>query len=146
MSEDLVRVRIRNVEMPSEEASPVVVLEEASGGGEFSVAVGAAEAGAILLELEGIATPRPLTHELMVQVLREQGLTIRRVEVYGLYGADEDGFLARLEYSKGFRSWVRDVRPSDALALAVASGAPVFAHRSLLCGSSNDWLQEARRA
>jgi len=82
----------------------------------------------------------------MVQVLREQGIAIRRVEVYGLYGADEDGFLARLEYSKGFRSWVRDVRPSDALALAVASGAPVFAHRSLLYGSSEDWLQEARRA
>ena len=53
----MVRVRIRSVEMPSEDASPVVVLEEASGGGEFSVAVGAAEAGAILLELEGIATP-----------------------------------------------------------------------------------------
>ena len=132
--------------MPSEESAPVVVLEEASGYGEFSVAVGAAEAGAILLELEGIATPRPLTHELMVQVFKEQGLTIRRVEIYGLYGADEDGFLARLEYSKGLRSWTRDVRPSDALALAVASGAPVFAHRSLFCGYGADWLQEARRA
>ncbi|PKL09307.1 MAG: hypothetical protein CVV51_04545, partial [Spirochaetae bacterium HGW-Spirochaetae-7] len=55
---------------------------------------------------------------------------------YGLYGAEEDGFLARMEYGKGLRTWTRDVRPSDALALAVASGAPVYAHRSLMSGNS----------
>ena len=122
--------------MPSEEAAPVVILEEECGPGECCIAVGAAEAGAILLELEGISTPRPLTHDLMAQVLREQGLSIRRVELYGLYGTDEDGFLARMEYGKGLRTWTRDVRPSDALALAVATGAPVYAHRSLLTGAA----------
>ncbi len=132
----MLRVRVKGVAMPSEEAAPVVILEEECGPGECCIAVGAAEAGAILLELEGISTPRPLTHDLMAQVLREQGLSIRRVELYGLYGTDEDGFLARMEYGKGLRTWTRDVRPSDALALAVATGAPVYAHRSLLTGAA----------
>jgi len=159
MNEDMLRVRVKGVAMPSEEAAPIVILEEECGPGECCVTVGAAEAGAILLELEGVSTPRPLTHDLMAQVFREQGLSIRRIELYGLYGIDEDGFLARMEYGKGLRTWTRDLRPSDALALAVATGAPVYAHRSLMsdtarevvyrgeAGRGDDCLfMEARRA
>jgi len=118
------------VAMPSELEAPVVILEDDNGVSEFCVSVGAAEAGAILMELEGVSTPRPLTHELMAQLFREQGLSLRRVELYGDRGSEEDRFIARLHYGRGLRSWTRDVRPSDALALAVATGAPIFAHRS----------------
>jgi hypothetical protein len=61
---------------------------------------------------------------------------LRRVELYGLYGADQDGFMARIIYGRGLRSWTRDVRPSDALALAAVTKAPVYAHPSLVlpCG------------
>lgn len=128
----MLHVHVKGVAIPSEDAAPVVILEEVQGGRDFAVTVGAAEAGAILMELEGVSTPRPLTHELMAQILKEQGLTIRRVELYGLYGSEEDGFLARLEYGRGLRTWTRDVRPSDALALAVAAAAPVYVHRTLL--------------
>jgi len=146
MNIEMSRVRVKGVAMPSEDDPPVVILEEDGGTGEFTIAVGAAEAGAILMELEGISTPRPLTHELVAQVFKEQGITIRRVELYGLYGPDEDGYLARLEYGRGLRTWTRDVRPSDALALAVATGAPVFAHQSLLHRSDEVWYTEAQRA
>ncbi|PKL07400.1 MAG: hypothetical protein CVV51_14325, partial [Spirochaetae bacterium HGW-Spirochaetae-7] len=70
----MLRVRVKGVAMPSKEAAPIVILEEECGPGECCIAVGAAEAGAILLELEGFSTPRPLTHDLMAQVFREQGL------------------------------------------------------------------------
>lgn len=128
-------VRIKGVAMPSSEASPVVILQDA-GGGELAVSVGAFEAGAIVMELEGLSTPRPLTHSLLAQLLREQGVVLRRVELYGLYGADQDGFMARIIYGRGLRSWTRDVRPSDALALAAVTKAPVYAHPSLVltCG------------
>jgi bifunctional DNase/RNase len=134
MREDMLHVHVKGVAIPSEDSAPVVILEEVDGSRDFAVTVGAAEAGAILMELEGISTPRPMTHELMAQMFREQGLSIKRVELYGLYGAEEDGFLARLEYGKGLRNWTRDVRPSDALALAVAASAPVYAHQSLFSG------------
>jgi len=147
-------VRIKGVAMPSEEASPVVVLQDGSGG-ELAVSVGAFEAGAIVMELEGLSTPRPLTHSLLAQLLKEQGVALRRVELYGLYGADQDGFMARMIYGRGLRSWTRDIRPSDALALAAVTKAPVYAHPSLLlpCGhgpglsggyaESQYWLQSA---
>jgi bifunctional DNase/RNase len=130
MMEEMKRVRVMGVAMPSELESPVVILEDDDGASEFCVSVGAAEAGAILMELEGVSTPRPLTHELMAQLFREQGLSLRRVELYGVQGSDEDGFIARLLYGRGLRSWTREVRPSDALALAVTTGAPIYAHRS----------------
>jgi len=131
MREEMTLVRIKGVAMPSEEASPVVVLED-NGGGELAVSVGAFEAGAIVMELEGLSTPRPLTHSLLAQLLREQGIALRRVELYGLYGADQDGFMARIIYGRGLRSWTRDVRPSDALAMAAVTKAPVYAHPSLV--------------
>jgi len=142
----MLRVRVKGVAMPSEEDAPIVILEEEGGTGEITVAVGASEAGAILMELEGVSTPRPLTHELVAQVFKEQGISIRRVELYGLYGPSEDGYLARMEYCRGLRTWIRDIRPSDALALAVATGAPVFAHPSLLSRTEEFWFSEARQA
>lgn len=107
------------------------------------------------MELEGLSTPRPLTHSLMAQLLQEQGVSLRRVELYGLYGADQDGFMARMIYSRGLRSWIRDVRPSDALALAAVTKTPVYAHPSLVIPLGQDkrpagsyteghfWLQAA---
>lgn len=146
MHEEMLRVRVKCVAMPSEDACPVVILERIDGIGEIAVVVGASEAGAILMELEGVSTPRPLTHELFAQVFKEQGISIRRVELYGIYGAQEDGYLARMEYGRGLRTWIRDLRPSDALALAVATGAPVFAHPSLLPGHGELCFAEPQRA
>ncbi|MDX9897318.1 MAG: bifunctional nuclease family protein [Spirochaetia bacterium] len=146
MKEEMLRVRVEGVAMPSEDDMPVVLLKEDCGSGECCVAVGASEAGAILMGLQGLYTPRPLTHDLMALLFKEQGISIHRIELYGLYGSDEDGYLARMEYGKGLRTWVRDIRPSDALALAVATGAPVYAHASLMSHSDGSWLSEAKRA
>jgi len=132
MGEEMVRVRVKGVGMASEDSQPVVILEETAGSGTLAVSVGAFEAGAILMELEGLSTPRPLTHDLLAQLFVEQRLKLDRVELYGLYGPDEDGFLARIYYGRRFRLRARDVRPSDALALAVAMRAPVYVHPSLL--------------
>lgn len=146
MSDDMHRVFIKGVAMPSRKDAPVVILGDEDGLGDCTVAVGPAEAGAILMSLEGVSTPRPLTHELMASMLAEQGVSLNRVELYRLNGAEEEGFLARIEYGKGFRSWVRDVRPSDALALAVTTAAPIFAHHALLERPDARWREAARQA
>ena len=139
-------MHIKGVAMPSKDDFPIVILREDDGLGELTVTVGAAEAGTILLRLEGVSTPRPLTHELMSSIFAEQGLTLYRVELYGPSGAGDDACLARIEYGRGFRTWVRDVRPSDALALAATVGAPVYAHRALLERPGERWYEEVRRA
>ncbi len=135
----MVKVRVKGVAMPDSDSMPMVVLEEENGGGSVVVGVGAYEAGAIIMELEGVSTPRPLTHVLMAQLFEEQGLRLRRVELYGVYGQGDDGYLARIEYGKGLHRWTRDVRPSDALALAATTKAPVYAHSSLLASPEECW-------
>lgn len=128
----MIKVRVKGVAMTEADPSPKVILEEENGPGTLAVGVGAWEAGAMIMELEGVSTPRPLTHVLMAQLFREQGLHLDRVELYGVYGQGDDGFLARIEYHRGIHRWCRDVRPSDALALALSAGAPVYAHAALL--------------
>lgn len=133
----MIQVSIKGVAMPSRKDLPVVLLVENNGIGEFTIKIGASEAAAILMKLEGVSTPRPMTHELMSAILKEQGIAIYKVELYKLYGTDEDCCLAKLEYGRGFKTFTRDIRPSDALALAFNYGAPIYAHHSLLSRPEN---------
>lgn len=136
----MVPVRVKGVAMPSEDSLPVVVLSGKFGS--IAVSVGAYEASAIIMQLEGLSTPRPQTHQLLAELFREQRLSLRRAELYGVYGYEEDGFLARIVYGRGLSRRIRDVRPSDAITLALATGAPLYAHPSLFsqsaCTSSSE--------
>ncbi len=130
MTENMLSMRVRGVTLTVPDEQPVVVLE--SERGSVAVRVGAYEAGAIIMQLEELSTPRPLTHQLLAELLSERGIRVTRAEIYGVYGRDEDGFLARIVYGKGLRKRARDVRPSDAIALALAFKAPLLAHESLV--------------
>jgi bifunctional DNase/RNase len=129
MENQLVEVVIRRIELPSEDSPPMVILEETRGTRSIPIPVGPFEASAILLELEGIMPPRPLTHDLLADLFREAGFRLDRVE---LFGKATGGPRARLAYRKGFRVTGKEVRPSDALALAQRLGAPVMVHPDLL--------------
>ncbi len=122
---ELVGVRL---ELPTN--TPIVLLREADGHHrQLSIFIGQAEANAIALALEGIATPRPMTHDLFASVLESAGARIERVVVThienGTYFAD-----LHLETSDGPRAV--SSRPSDAIALAVRTGAAIFAADALL--------------
>ncbi len=132
MIDSMVAVHVKGVAMPTPDSTPLVILQETGGNRSLMVSVGAFEAGAIIMGMEGLGTPRPLTHSLLAEIMKEQGLKLRAIEIYGLYDGGEAGFLARISYGKGFRHWTRDVRPSDALALAIETQAPILAHPSLL--------------
>jgi len=132
MTDSMVAVHVKGVAMPSPDSTPLVILQETGGSRSLMVSVGAFEAGAIIMGMEGLGTPRPLTHSLLAEIMKEQGLHLHAIEIYGLYDGGEAGFLARISYSKGFHHWTRDVRPSDALALAIETQAPILAHPSLL--------------
>ncbi len=132
MIDSMVAVHVKGVAMPTPDSTPLVILQETGGSRSMMVSVGAFEAGAIIMGMEGLGTPRPLTHSLLAEIMKEQGLRLRAIEIYGLYDGGEAGFLARISYSKGLHHWTRDVRPSDALALAIETQAPILAHPSLL--------------
>ena len=122
---ELVGVR---VELPSN--TPVVVLRELEGRHrQLSIFIGGPEATAIAFALEGVETPRPLTHDLFCTVLGELGTTLDRVIITEL----PRHHLLRPS-APDPRSGAIDVssRPSDAIALAVRAGCPIFAEEDVL--------------
>jgi len=120
-------LRIRGVYMEDEQ--PIVILEDRVTDRKLMVPVGAFEASAIILEMEGISSPRPLTHDLLAQFFEEGGFTLEEAL---FFGESADDVRARLVYRKGLRRFVKELRPSDALALAMRLGGPLKAESSLI--------------
>jgi len=122
---ELVGVR---VELPSN--APIVLLREQEGSGRIlPIFIGGPEATAIALALEQVATPRPMTHDLLKTVIDELGAQLAKVTVTELR---DRTFYAELELSGP--DGIRRVssRPSDALALAARTGTPIYAAESVL--------------
>lgn len=110
--------------------TPVVFLREVVGSRGVAIWIGAAEASAIGLALQGEEPPRPLTHDLLAATMRALGATVEQVAVVamrnGTYHAE-----VRLRREDGDPVTL-DARPSDAIALALRTGADIVAAASLL--------------
>jgi hypothetical protein len=127
MQNGTVELRVRGISMENDE--PIVILEDRVTDRRLLIPVGPFEASAIILELEGISPPRPLTHDLLAEFFEEGGFILDAVLLFGEAG---EGARARLSYKKGPRKYEKEVRPSDALALALRLGAPLRAEAALL--------------
>jgi bifunctional DNase/RNase len=114
---------------PSTGGAYAILLKEVDGNKRLPIIIGAFEAQAIALEIEGIKPPRPLTHDLLKQLSDNLGASVIEVIVDELR---ENTFYAKiiLEVS-GFTQEI-DARPSDAIALAVRAQAPIFVSGSVL--------------
>lgn len=106
-----------------------MVLGESGGGRVLAIPVGPFEAGAMVMEMEGITPIRPFAHDLLASFFREAEFRLDRLE---LSPGPHGGVGARMFYRAGERKRVREVRPSDGLALAQRLGAPIFADASLV--------------
>ena len=115
------------VELPTN--SPIVLLKEREGERFLPIWIGQAEAQAIVLALQGIPPARPMTHDLMKNLLEELGVQVERITVTEL----KDGtFYAVIAMRRNGSGYEIPSRPSDAIALAVRTGVPIFAHEDVL--------------
>ena len=122
---ELVGVR---VELPTN--APIVLLREKAGERRLlRIFIGAPEATAIAFALEDVDTPRPMTHDLMKDVLDDLGVTVEQVVVTALKDAT---FYAELHLSAPGGTHQVSSRPSDAIALAARTGSPIFAAETVL--------------
>ena len=113
----------------SQSGSFVLMLCELDGDRQIPIVIGAAEAQAILLAKEAVETRRPLTHETMVKVMKQFGLTLKRVTIDRVV----DGiFYATLHISDGFNTQQTDSRTTDAVTLALLSEAPIYVDDKVL--------------
>lgn len=124
---DLELIGLR-VEPPAN--TPIVLLREMTGRGRIlPIFIGGAEAAAIAFALEGVVTPRPLTHDLFRNVLEALDVQLVRVVLTGL---DDGTFLAELELSTPSGTSTVSCRPSDGIALALRTTSPIVATEELL--------------
>jgi len=108
---------------------PIVLLKTAEGNKFLPIWIGHPEAAAILMKLQGASTPRPMTHDLVTDMLAQLDARVVRIAVTELR---ENTFYAIVTVSVNGSEIEIDSRPSDAIALAVRAGAPIFAADSVI--------------
>lgn len=130
-----IEVKIRALMMDPNSGTPIIILKDVNSETMLPIWVGAYEANAIALEIEKIAPPRPMTHDLLRNLIVELGLTVDRVVVTSLR---DNTFYAVIEMSGPDGESMRlDSRPSDAIALALRADCPIFVDADVIQASKN---------
>jgi bifunctional DNase/RNase len=119
------------VELPTNQ--PIVLLREREGERFLPIWIGAMEATAIAFALQGIVTARPMTHDLLKNVLEDLAVQVQKIVITEL----KDGtFYAVIQMQQDGRAYEVSSRPSDAIALAVRVNVPIFANEEVLSEAS----------
>lgn len=108
---------------------PIVLLKTVDGNRFLPIWIGHAEAAAILMKLQGTESPRPMTHDLITEMIEGLHAEVARVTVTEMR---DNTFYALIQLSTTGPDVEVDARPSDAIAVAVRTGAPIFAAEDLL--------------
>ncbi|MDA2913018.1 bifunctional nuclease family protein [Acidobacteriia bacterium AH_259_A11_L15] len=127
-----IEMKIRGLMMDPVTNMPIVILKDVKGTSILPIWVGVYEANAIALEIEKVQTPRPMTHDLIKNVLRGLKATVKKVVVTDLR---DDTFYALIWLERNGNSITIDCRPSDALALALRTDAPIYVEETVLKSS-----------
>ena len=125
----MIEVVVAQLGMDRTSNSPVVILREREGTRVLPIWIGPAEASAIAMEMQGIRPPRPMTHDLLKTVIHGLGANVTRIRIAAL---KEKTYLAELWLARGDHVFQLDARPSDSIALALRTSAPIFTEDDLL--------------
>lgn len=129
-----VEMRIQGLMIDPITQMPMVVLRDPRNDDKLPIWVGMFEANAIALELEKVKTPRPMTHDLLHDVLVELGARLTRI---GIVDLRDSTFYALLHVVGPAGERDIDARPSDAIALALRFGAPIFVDENVISAAQN---------
>jgi len=125
----MIEVVLRAVRVDVGSSTPLLLLEEVSGNRVLPIFIGAPEATAIAYALQGIEAPRPMSHDLLGNVITALGAKLFSVEIVDLV---DNTFFASLRLLRGAEEIIVSARPSDAVALALRVGAPLLVHDDLM--------------
>ena len=126
---ELVPMSIKGLMLDPVSNSPIVVLKDDDEKFFLPIWVGIFEANAIALQLENVTTPRPMTHDLLRNMISELDGRVTRVVINDLR---DSTFFAQIRMTVGAKTLEVDARPSDAIALALRTEAPIFVAQSVL--------------
>jgi len=134
---DLIALRLDKIGLDPEQGQAILLLKDEEGRRYLPISIGPFEANAIALAVQGVETPRPLTHDLLKNVLDTFKAKLTRILIDDLResGDGTGTFYAQITLEVEGREIELDSRPSDAIALAVRAGAPIYAMEKVLAAA-----------
>lgn len=133
MDADMIELTLIGVRVELPANQPIVLLKERKGDRFLPIWIGAFEATAIAFALQGIETARPMTHDLMKNILEDLSISMNKVVISDL---KEGTFFADVTFKQGEKVYQISARPSDAIALAVRMGVSIYASEAVLSEAS----------
>lgn len=130
----MIEMKVMGIALDTRTGSPIVVLHDLQNRKALPIWIGSAEASAIIRKIENIAVTRPMTHDLIINVIKQTGYSIDRVEINDV---DKETYFAIifLKNEEGKEVQI-DARPSDAIAVAIRVEAPIFVTANVLANGS----------
>ncbi len=126
---DFLQMKVTGLTIDPFTSMPIIILKDLEEKCALPIWIGLIEASAIATELEHIHLSRPMTHDLLRNILEEVGISVKRVEVNDLA---DNTFYSRILLARGDDEFVMDSRPSDAIAVALRAKAPIYVARHVI--------------
>ena len=127
----MIQVELVKIIIDEKRQDQIIVLKEKSGERQFPIVIGFLEASSIKMRISGIEAPRPLTHDLLVNVITMLGAKVERLIIDKMVQNTFHGKI-ELKLKNEQQTILVDTRPSDGIAIAVRAGAPIFVEDEVL--------------
>ncbi len=131
----IIEMELNKIRIDENRGEQVIVLKEKEGDRLLPIVIGIMEVTSIKMEISGITTPRPMTHDLLISTITKLGAKLDRIVVTKL---EQNTFFAKLVLQVDGRFEEVDARPSDSIALALRAKARIFAEEQVLTRVSNN--------
>ncbi|NJO41242.1 MAG: bifunctional nuclease family protein [Cyanobacteria bacterium CRU_2_1] len=129
----MIEMKVAGIALDAVSRSPIVLLRDAAERRQLPIFIGQDQARAIISALENQVPPRPLTHDLMVNLMEEWNMVLERVVIHSL---QENTFYAILQVRQGEVKKDLDSRPSDAIAIAIRTKSPIWVMEEVVADAS----------
>lgn len=129
----MIEMKVMGIALDTRTGSPIVVLHDKENRRALPIWIGSAEASAIIRKIENLNVVRPMTHDLIPDIIKQTGFTLDRIEINDV---EQETYYATLFLTKGDEVIEIDSRPSDAIAVAIRVDAPIFVTANVLSNGS----------
>jgi uncharacterized protein len=129
----MIEMKVAGIALEAATRSPIVLLRDSTERRQLPIYIGQDQARAIISALEGQTPPRPLTHDLIVNIFDEMELTLERIVIHSL---QDSTFYAILTVRQGETRKEIDARPSDAIAIALRTRSPIWVMEEVVADAS----------
>lgn len=130
----MIEMKVMGIALDTRTGSPIVVLHDKDNRKALPIWIGSAEASAIIRKIENLTVARPMTHDLIIDIINQTGYTLDRVEIKDV--EKETYFASLILVDDDENEFEIDSRPSDAIAVAIRTDAPIFVSAKVLASGS----------